>query len=153
MEDGPSILSRYDSFESCWEYCAAESTCAACFQPCLDGTGGLRFWGVEGFCNTNVFGGAAGLGFFLDVHCPAQVDATVPKARGMQKSHNVSEHVLLPCRAAQGCQFLAVSLCSAKTADGCGARIWSLLDAVFSGAASRDTALLFWASRLSSNPS
>ncbi|CAE6968044.1 Parp12 [Symbiodinium natans] len=69
MEDGPSILSRYDSFESCWEYCAAESTCAACFQPCLDGTGG-------------------------------------------------------GCNGAQGCQFLAVSLCSAKTADGCGARIW-----------------------------
>ncbi|CAE7029096.1 Tiparp [Symbiodinium sp. CCMP2456] len=68
-DDDPSILSRYDSFENCWEYCASETSCAACFQPCLDGTGG-------------------------------------------------------GCIGAQGCQYLAVSLCSAKTADGCGARIW-----------------------------
>ncbi|CAE7330277.1 CUL1 [Symbiodinium necroappetens] len=68
-DDDPSILSRYDSFENCWEYCASETSCAACFQPCLDGTGG-------------------------------------------------------GCIGSQGCQFLAVSLCSAKTADGCGARIW-----------------------------
>ena len=40
-DDDPSILSRYDSFENCWEYCASETSCAACFQPCLDGTGGL----------------------------------------------------------------------------------------------------------------